>query len=811
MFGLADPVKEKELRLALVCYGGISLAVYMHAVTKEILKLLRASRALHGDGTADAPGGTEAVYLDFLRQIGQRLDLRVIVDVISGASAGGINGVILARAIAHDLPMDGLRDVWLREADVAELLAETRRSGKWSKWFLRPFIWAWTRRLDDAMADDEMRTKLSAFLRSRWFKPPFDGEHLSDVLLRTIDGMGDPAQPGASLLPAGQQLDLFVTVTDYYGYLQQIQIHDPPVIEEREHRHVLHFAYRRWPNGEEESEFDRLNAPSLAFAARASSSFPGAFPPTQICEMDEVTAKRGIPWITRSRFLARNFRRYAQAGMDPTKTSFVDGSVLNNKPFAEAIRAIKGRTAYRDVDRRIIYIDPHPEQPPPPPDGRVPGWFKTIKDVLSDIPRNQPVFEELEWISGFNARVRRMKAIIEASRPQVVGLVEDFTKGALAGPLTPQTLAVWREAANARAAREAGFVYDGYVRLKIGGVIEYVAHLIAEVCGFSEDSKSATRVRHAVAAWARETGAYPADGAIPRAGNVTESPPPPWVRFALRFDLAFRQRRLRFLLRGLNLLYARLDTPDCPGLTAAALDGTKGALYEALDMLRHYGDSSFIAPATAQSIAALFAPLADEHGAATLRPADFAAAQMDAINTAIETLGREINLKAANERVDRILATLRDPEWPLAARRELLIAYFGFAFWDMLTFSLTNWRDLDEYEEMRVDRISPDDARSIRAGGAAATLKGIEFSHFGAFFSRRHRENDYLWGRLHAAERLIDILCDAVKRDAEDFAVNIPALKKRAFEAVLAEEAKHLLHSPKLLADVMAEVAAMKV
>ncbi len=29
-------VREKELRLALVCYGGISLAVYMPGITKEI-------------------------------------------------------------------------------------------------------------------------------------------------------------------------------------------------------------------------------------------------------------------------------------------------------------------------------------------------------------------------------------------------------------------------------------------------------------------------------------------------------------------------------------------------------------------------------------------------------------------------------------------------------------------------------------------------------------------------------------------------------------------------------------------------------
>lgn len=38
---------EKELRLALVCYGGVSLAIYMSGVTSEVLKVVRASRAYH--------------------------------------------------------------------------------------------------------------------------------------------------------------------------------------------------------------------------------------------------------------------------------------------------------------------------------------------------------------------------------------------------------------------------------------------------------------------------------------------------------------------------------------------------------------------------------------------------------------------------------------------------------------------------------------------------------------------------------------------------------------------------------------------
>ena len=93
--------------------------------------------------------------------------------------------------------------------------------------------------------------------------------------------------------------------------------------------------------------------------------------------------------------------------------------------------------------------------------------------------------------------------------------------------------------------------------------------------------------------------------------------------------------------------------------------------------------------------------------------------------------------------------------------RPVHVAYIGFAFIDLLMFTMTHWEDVGELDEIRVDRISPEDADSIRGGGAEACLKGIRFGSFGAFFSRASRENDYLWGRLHAADRLIDIVCDA--------------------------------------------------
>ena len=47
-------MREKELRIALVCYGGVSLAVYMHGITKEIWRLAKASQAVHSSDDREA-------------------------------------------------------------------------------------------------------------------------------------------------------------------------------------------------------------------------------------------------------------------------------------------------------------------------------------------------------------------------------------------------------------------------------------------------------------------------------------------------------------------------------------------------------------------------------------------------------------------------------------------------------------------------------------------------------------------------------------------------------------------------------------
>ena len=97
-------------------------------------------------------------------------------------------------------------------------------------------------------------------------------------------------------------------------------------------------------------------------------------------------------------------------------------------------------------------------------------------------------------------------------------------------------------------------------------------------------------------------------------------------------------------------------------------------------------------------------------------------------------------------------------------------------------------KGLDEFDPIKVDRISPEDAKSIRPGGVIATLKGIEFNNFGAFFSRSYRENDYLWGRLHGAERMIDIMLSTLPEARRPVPDKTMAFKKAIFHSILDEE-----------------------
>jgi patatin-related protein len=813
-------LREKELRIALVCFGGVSLAVYMHGISKEILKLVRASGALHaiadrgqranasffdGRDAADPEYDTEAVYFDLLREIGRTTELRVVVDIIAGASAGGIIGTMLARALSHDLPMGPLRDLWLDNADVSVLLSPDTRAGAWSKWFIKPMLWGAARTgMLRAIRDREVRAKLSLFMRSRWFRPPLGGRIMTGLMYDALTAMGAPKQPTSSLLPSGHSLDLFVTLTDYHGYHQLVQIHDPPLIYELDHHHVLQFSYRRRANGEVESDFDLANAPALAFAARATSSFPGAFPPARVLEMDEVLASRNATWPRRAEFIGQAFHHQLQAGVDPTTAPFIDGAVLNNRPFQEAISAIHGRPAYRQVDRRLVYIEPHPAPPSMPARRKMPGFFATLRGAMSDIPASQPVTDELSWVIDFNDRVRRQRAIIDSARPQISQLVARFIPARFAGTLDASELKDAREQVNNQVARDAGFAYQAYVRLKLASVRAFGAQLIVALRGVLPQSPLSRVVAEIIDAWALTKGIVyeRADSEALEFETATADHLPKWVRYLLAFDVKYRERRLHFLIEGQNRLYELIDQARFADLNPVLIDRLKREFYGRLDALRQRGTVAYYSAEARRLVTEIFptAPSASEIKNLEVYARAFVDRNFERIDAVVERLAAEIDLNASTRELDDLLASLDPAAWHPDARREVLVNYLGFPFWDVLTFPMTSASEIGELNEILVDRISPQDAGSLKGFEGIRSLKGIGFAHFAAFLSRSYRENDYLLGRLHALDRLIDIVCDSAGIDAAHGPFDVRGLKKRAFSIILDVEEKHLSQSADLIA-----------
>lgn len=806
-----------------MCFGGVSLAVYMHGITKEILKLVRASSTLHAITSrstrstatffdvrdpSDPEYDTESIYFDLLREIGRTVDLRVIVDIVAGASAGGINSIMLARALSHDLPMGRLRDLWLENADVSELLAPEARASIWSKWILRPFFWAAGVAGLRLISDPEVRTKLSLFMRSRWFEPPFDGLKMAGLMYDAVTALGKPREPMASLLPSGQGLDLFVTVTDFYGCQLNMQIHDPPIVHEREHRHVLHFKYRRRASGAVESDFDMANAPALAFAARATSSLPGAFPPARILEMDQLVRQRSVSWPHRAKFIASNFEQYAQMNVDAASIPFIDGSVLNSRPFREAIGAIRGRAAYRQVDRRLVYVDPNPASAGIAAHHGVPGFFPTLKGALSEIPLAEPVTDELIWIARYNEQTRRLRDIIDGARPRVSRFVAEIINTEREAPISEARIRAWREQANIKATRDAGFAYEAYVRLKLASARDFVSRLIADIRGVRPNSSFARAIAAIIDAWAIPAGAIyePVDTVSLHAETATGSDSVPnWVSFLLTFDVDYRKRRLRFLIEGQNRLSQMLGSEGLETLDPVAVDRLKRRFYECYEALERRETATFLDPATRDLIEDIFrvGPSSAQTRDIGEYARSFAVLHKKQIDLLIERLGSDIDLKASTSDIDILLA--ETSEWPRRATDEVLVNYLGFSFWDVMTFPVIPWREAREFNEVRIDRISAQDARAVNRLGAFP-LKGTAFNQAAAFLSRAYRENDYLLGRLHAIDRLIDIVTDAAGAEFQAQG-SVAALKKKGFLRILEVEEPHLPTCAKLIAELRAGLA----
>ena len=190
----------RELRLALVCYGGVSLAIYMHGVTKEFERLVAASVAYERDQTRHdfAAHDTAAVYWTLLQQLEQQPELwdearrggeqagqaaqvrtKVVVDIVSGTSAGGINGMFLAAAIARNRSQHPLQAMWMNKGDIKRLL---RGPESWPAWLKTPYVLGSVAVLRRLTAEPADLTSTDGFLTSEHSLPRAMRARLLDTL-----------------------------------------------------------------------------------------------------------------------------------------------------------------------------------------------------------------------------------------------------------------------------------------------------------------------------------------------------------------------------------------------------------------------------------------------------------------------------------------------------------------------------------------------------------------------------------------------------------------------------------------------------
>jgi len=136
--------------------------------------------------------------------------------------------------------------------------------------------------------------------------------------------------------------------------------------------------------------------------------------------------------------------------------------------------------------------------------------------------------------------------------------------------------------------------------------------------------------------------------------------------------------------------------------------------------------------------------------------------------------------------------------WNNERRWDLLVRYLGFPFWDVLLYPVQSLSDVGERDHVEIVRISPRDTHRIpvERNGKHGKLVGAEKGHFGAFLSRRGREQDYLWGRLDGAERFIGILLDG----ADD--ADLERWCNEAFRAILEEDEQALPKASELVRHV---------
>ena len=206
--------------------------------------------------------------------------------------------------------------------------------------------------------------------------------------------------------------------------------------------------------------------------------------------------------------------------------------MLDNFPFAHAIEAITRKPAASEVKRWLVYIEPDPSRASSEPAGaalaetappRQPGWLDTILAGLSSIPRKEPIVDDLARVRDFNERVAYIADLTQTNYPQIETALHETDQDLRAGELSQANIGQVMSAMNQRARQRLGSGYVSYIRLKLQGIANDVADIVARAYAYPADSgRPASCAR---SCWPKSpTGSLPGGRRRPRRSSGSCAP-----------------------------------------------------------------------------------------------------------------------------------------------------------------------------------------------------------------------------------------------------------------------------------------------
>lgn len=683
---------EQELRIALVMNGGVSLAIWIGGVTQEINRLVRG----------------DTIYGRLCRD----LSLRPRVDVISGTSAGGINGALLALAMTQGKPLDPLRDIWRDTGDILSLLRQPTQ-------------------------DD----------------PPslLDGGYFYKELLEGFTKI--TRQPGRMQSCDQLPIDLTLTTTVLRGEVRDFPDDIGTLIRDVTHRGQIKF--RRGPDVADDPFDDPEIVKKLATAARCTASFPGAFEPFYLPASDDKATSGGAPVACLDGHA--NF----------TLGCFVvDGGVLDNNPLESAIEAVFQQRAEGEVRRVLAYVVPDPGHIPPPPAEKaeqIPTMASTVLASLVNIPRVETVSDQLRAITQHNQKVSQQR---------------------------DTRLLVARSLGRDKASEIARAVFPGYRLRRIQSAADYIANALAEGAGRHRNGADqgvplGRRARQQITQALKESK-QPLW--VPETFDTSSLPEWRWGLFTLGNVMSVV---LDMLSRGVGLVPAkRSESTDVLWNTLMQARRRAYDLVAEISVLRqrdlgHWlrrgmalasrlaglerGQDEDKLPALLESEFLEWARLFDDSPKPSLAPAEFSAiAQkigqllVDSLRPLQQVLELGVSRRYAEKYAD--LKTLVEFVTPSRTQQA---ASVEDACQQLLTLEVVHYAfgaDSTRDQHLELVQFSANVPTAFGGPGRLEDkLAGVQLAHFGAFYKRAWRVNDWMFGRLDGAERLVRILMNPAR------------------------------------------------